>query len=357
MCPYIPNPSDKNKFNGIILMQKKMILKIIGELGFVEIYKNGKIQVTPPTMNVHHARMEPFVQFLLDYKRHHHDFQFRGYFTLYDAWREHAEPSESPEFRLCTPKQLQQYASTGTIGEQGRFIQPFHLKDLFPVFKYHVLAFGRHNNDPFTIPIPDTDFIASSGYEALRKEVDDSDSSWEKKISQLYWRGAPHGFPYRTYDPENRRSQRKLLLEWSSQAPVLSDVSFSCSTPKNEQLGYKYLIDIDGEVNAWSGLFWKLYSSSVVFKVESHYEQWYYKKLLPWVHYIPVKGDLTDLQARFEWALQNDDVCCSIAQNGKEFASRLTYDHTVSSFMIEDEMDDLLKHYEPSLTGRHQRFC
>jgi len=317
-------------------MTVKMILQTIGELGFVEVYKNGKIMVTPPAINVHHSRMDSFIQFLVEYKRRHADFRFRGYFTLYDAWREHAEPSKKPVFCRCRPKQLRQYVGVGSIGEPGRFIQPYHLKDQFPIFEHYVLAFGRHNNDPFTIMIPDSDFLASYGYEELRVEIDGCDILWEQKTPQLYWRGSPHGFPYRAYDPAGSRSQRKLLLEWGGQVPAaICDVSFSCNTPKYTQLAYKYLIDIDGEVNAWSGFFWKLYSKSVVFKVESHYEQWYYDKILPWVHYIPVKGDLSDLCECYEWALRNDDECRLIAENGKEFATGLTYDNVLNSLRFE----------------------
>jgi len=311
------------------------ILRMIGELGFVEIYKNGKILVTPPALSVHHARMEPFVQFLVDYKRYRPAFRFRGYFTLYDAWREHAEPSDSPLFCRCTPKVLQQYVGIGTMGEPGRFIQPYSLKDRFPVFNHPVLAFGRHNNDPFTLLIPDTDFLASRGYGVLREHIDESDLPWEEKKPLLFWRGAPHGFPYRAYDPTGRRSQRQMLLDWGKWQADLCDAALSKTSPKHEQLCYKYLVDVDGEVNAWSGFYWKLYSNSVVFKVESHYEQWYYKELKPWVHYIPVKGDLTDLKSRFEWALHNDEACRQIAQNGKSFAARLSYDSVVSSINLE----------------------
>jgi hypothetical protein len=74
----------------------------------------------------------------------------------------------------------------------------------------------------------------------------------------------------------------------------------------------------------------------VVFKVESHYEQWYYGTLKPWEHYIPVKGDLSDLHKRFEWALQNDESCRRIAENGKRLATHLTYDDVVKSFRIRD---------------------
>ena len=42
-----------------------------------------------------------------------------------------------------------------------------------------------------------------------------------------------------------------------------------------DQLRYRYLLDLDGNGNAWSGCFWKLASrESVVFKVMSDREQW-----------------------------------------------------------------------------------
>ena len=36
-------------------------------------------------------------------------------------------------------------------------------------------------------------------------------------------------------------------------------------------LAYKAIIDIDGNSNAWSGLYWKLLSNSAVLKVCKHY--------------------------------------------------------------------------------------
>lgn len=44
----------------------------------------------------------------------------------------------------------------------------------------------------------------------------------------------------------------------------------------------------------------QLQSNAAIFKVESAYgfQQWYYERLQPWVHYVPVAADLSDLRER-----------------------------------------------------------
>ena len=329
-------------------MNVKDILATVGELGFVEISKDGAIRVTPPAINLHKHRLELFGRTLVEYKKRNPDAIFKGFFTLYDAWREHAEPSGAPEFLRPSRKLLQSFVGKGTLGEPGRFIQPFFMKDKFPVFDYPVLSFGRHKNDPFVQLLPDTDFVASDGYLDLRDEIDSGDCQWKAKVQKLYWRGSMHGFPYKAYDQRQLCSQRKLLLNWGNNHQGISDFSASKNVSKCEQLQYKYLLDVDGEVNAWSGLFWKLYSNSLVFKVNSHYEQWYYSRLTPWEHYIPVTGDLSDLEEKFEWALSNDELCCQIARSGREFASSLTFQHELDQLRLVDGSKKLFKEYAVS---------
>ena len=33
--------------------------------------------------------------------------------------------------------------------------------------------------------------------------------------------------------------------------------------------------------------------------------QWWYDRLIPWKHYIPVRSDLSDVKERFDWAEAN----------------------------------------------------
>lgn len=322
-------------------MKVEDILAAVGELGFFEINTDGSIYITPPAINVHKSRLELLGKILFDYKKCNPKASCKGFFTLYDAWREHSEPSDKPRFVTLGKKCLKLFVGKGTLGEPGRFIQPFFLKDTFPVFQYPVFSFGRHKNDPFVQLLPDTDFVSTSGYRDLRTEIGDSDCPWDKKIPKLYWRGSKHGFPYKQYDQMQLRSQRELLLDWAVLHDDFCDVALSKISSKAEQLQYKFLLDIDGEVNAWSAYFWKLLSSSVVFKVNSHYEQWYYHRLEPWKHYIPVAADLSDLLGKFNWAIENDDACCKIAQAGRQFALQMTYERELAHLRLSDDVRQL----------------
>ena len=61
---------------------------------------------------------------------------------------------------------------------------------------------------------------------------------------------------------------------------------------------WKYLIDMQG--CGWSArLKVLLRSPRVVFLVEREYEEWFFRFLRPWVHYVPVKEDLSDLRENY----------------------------------------------------------
>ncbi|KAF8960655.1 glycosyl transferase family 90-domain-containing protein [Flammula alnicola] len=56
---------------------------------------------------------------------------------------------------------------------------------------------------------------------------------------------------------------------------------------------YKYVIDVDG--NGWSGRFKRLITSnSMIFK-STIYPEWFADRVAPWVHYVPIQVDLSDL--------------------------------------------------------------
>ena len=71
---------------------------------------------------------------------------------------------------------------------------------------------------------------------------------------------------------------------------------------------WRYQIDIDGNSNAWEGLFTKLLTGSLVLKVESAFgfRQWYYDRLLPWRHVVPVAKDMSDLVEKVAWCRRDE---------------------------------------------------
>ncbi|KAJ1307235.1 hypothetical protein OPQ81_001349 [Rhizoctonia solani] len=56
---------------------------------------------------------------------------------------------------------------------------------------------------------------------------------------------------------------------------------------------YKYILDIDG--NGWSARFKRLMTTNSMILKTTIFPEWYMDRVMPWVHYVPVKVDLTDL--------------------------------------------------------------
>jgi len=50
-----------------------------------------------------------------------------------------------------------------------------------------------------------------------------------------------------------------------------------------------------------------LAGSALVFKQQSPYYEHFYGDLQPWIHYVPIKRDLSDLEKQLKWAMANDD--------------------------------------------------
>lgn len=77
---------------------------------------------------------------------------------------------------------------------------------------------------------------------------------------------------------------------------------------------------IDGTVSPYRMPF-LLAGGSLVFKPESKYFEHFYEDLKPYVHYIPVEEDLSDLVDKIKWAQENDDEAKEIAKNGQSFVN------------------------------------
>lgn len=70
-----------------------------------------------------------------------------------------------------------------------------------------------------------------------------------------------------------------------------------------DQAVYKYHIDLGGGGGTtWTGTLEKLAMPGVLFHHVTPTTDYFYNRLQPWVHYIPVRADLTDLKERFDWA-------------------------------------------------------
>ena len=99
-----------------------------------------------------------------------------------------------------------------------------------------------------------------------------------------------------------------------------------------QQSDYKYIIHVDGNVNAYR-LLTTMTTGSLVLRVMSPYTSWADHMLKAKVHYIPVKEDLSDLLDVIKWCRRNDERCKEIANNGLTFARSILNKNYIQSYL------------------------
>lgn len=198
------------------------------------------------------------------------------------------------------------------------------------------------SNRPDCFLIPDNVYLPSLGYHQAKIEADKFLLPWTERVAIAFWRGSTTGQP-----TDRKRGWHSLprirLCEIGREFPDIIDAGISSVIqiedpnaeleiinaglkksfiPAIEFNKFKYQIDIDGNTNAWSGLFQKLLSGNPVLKVSSDrdFKQWYYDRLIPWINYIPVKKDMSDLIEKIYWLRSNDDKAFQIGARGRELA-------------------------------------
>lgn len=200
------------------------------------------------------------------------------------------------------------------------------------------LVFAKGRSAEGLILCPDIN--AMGGYNKVRPTILEGNKQWEwaRKIPLVFWRGGTTG-GFFSKDHWKEYARSKLVL-FSLAHPEAVDARFhkavqaeigfekylkeqgaiAESVDKVDHLKYKYLIDIDGNSCTYERLFWLLLSNSLVIKQVTPNVQWYYGALEPYVHYVPVKEDLSDLMDQIAWARTHDAQAQQIAEEGSRFA-------------------------------------
>lgn len=81
---------------------------------------------------------------------------------------------------------------------------------------------------------------------------------------------------------------------------------------------WRYLIDAEG--CGWSARFKLfLFSNRVTFLIDRPFKEYWFNKIEPWVHYIPVKRDLSDLEKNLKFLISKPELEDSIKFNALEF--------------------------------------
>lgn len=104
---------------------------------------------------------------------------------------------------------------------------------------------------------------------------------------------------------------------------------------------YRYFIDLPGHTYT-TKLYTMLFCKRLIFVVfgntKNYLFQWQ-KQLQPWIHYIPVKDDLSDLMRNLQWARDNPSECETIVSAAFEFGKKIG-----PEYMLENLAKQITKH-------------
>ena len=211
------------------------------------------------------------------------------------------------------------------------FISIYDPKE-FPLFhsKKYVLANSVQRGTPYAIPIPDRHYFYCNYYHIFRSFHRGIPFS-EKQNKIVYAgrrdRGAKYNFLKRR---DIDMSQRNYF--YSDAVPKDNIVCSIDWINDYEMVNYKYILDIDGNASTWDGTAWKLNSGSVIMKSNSCWRQWFYDEYIPWVHYVPLEDDFSDIQEKFQWCEANQGKCEEIVKNAKALFQKIYRFHNVIDY-------------------------
>ncbi|KAG8198008.1 hypothetical protein JTE90_001848 [Oedothorax gibbosus] len=143
---------------------------------------------------------------------------------------------------------------------------------------------------------------------------------WDKKKSTAFFRGS------------RTSSERDKLVLFSRKYPDMVDAQYTknqawksdkdtLGAPPAKEVSledhchYKYLFNFRG-VAASFRLKHLFLCRSLVFHVGDEWIEFFYHRLQPWIHYIPVKNDLSNIDELLHFVMENDDIAQSIAERG-----------------------------------------
>lgn len=184
-------------------------------------------------------------------------------------------------------------------------------------------------------------------------DVSDIDIPFEKKKNVLFWRGNLTGYkfnnilslPYVTSNTTReliKPSRYDLVHLWSNDSALKKDIDVGLVpsdwmniaeypeligylkqfVPKKDYLEYKYLLSIEGNDVA-TNLKWMLNSNSLVLMPRPRVESWFCESMLiPYVHFVPVKDDFSDLEKQKNWCEKNLNKCLEIIDNANLYVQQ-----------------------------------
>jgi len=104
--------------------------------------------------------------------------------------------------------------------------------------------------------------------------------------------------------------------------------------PFESFVGSRYLISVDGVASTWKRVPNILATGSVLL-LQHQWKQFFHFGLKPWIHYVPVADDLSDLPRQYEWLARHQSNAKRIGENGQRFAQKILNPKLLENYFVD----------------------
>jgi hypothetical protein len=154
---------------------------------------------------------------------------------------------------------------------------------------------------------------------------------WEQRKNIVFWRGGCSG-----YDRPSLRMKVTNILygnkfadvritkwgNWERGQPIPKE-QFGDRCGLDKHVLHKYILIIDGNCIASSHQ-WVFGSGSVPIMITHPSNNYWFKKYIkPMINYVPIEYDLSDLEDKIKWLVDNDDKAKEIATNALKLSNEI----------------------------------
>ena len=210
-----------------------------------------------------------------------------------------------------------------------------------------------------SIMVPDSflqDRVYGDQLDAIEDAVRTNPFATRKEI--IKWRGNLSGFVHPTIE-NFRMFTRYQLVMMSRQFPDMLEADLSNYDygedeasrtalrsllemelgvppdwhPPEELVQYKYLISLDGSASSWKRVALILATGSVLL-LQHRWQQFFYPGLTPWVHYVPIAHDLSNIREQYQWLQNNPHDAQAIAMRGSQFAQHILSPNALEEYFL-----------------------
>nr|UOX61005.1 MAG: lipopolysaccharide-dodifying enzyme [Diabrotica toursvirus 3a] len=171
---------------------------------------------------------------------------------------------------------------------------------------------------------------------------------WEDKISEFVFRG-------HSVSENNLREKLVTLLMNNSAVenvnvgittfkyvPILETLEITIPNPNPRLLNYhieksklsksKFIFAVDG-IGVYEDIASLMFTGSCILKINSKWENWFTRCLIPGVHYLEISENLDNVHTVMNWCVNNDEKCKEIGINSRTFATKLLSTNGILDYM------------------------